>query len=384
MIQAVVASPRPKRLCVALILLVGALGGARTALAAAGPGTRVTVAVFGDSVTESILLPTYLRNGLAPQLARAESAFGFEPGGAGLIPAAPYRWHFNAWVAAGTGTPRANGWVTIGYGLTPGYDGPSAYSALATSPLASASVAVGDPEVEVLYTSTNLHCLFEVSTPGQTWTLDTYGAGPPSDTETPIELPAGRHELTVHGPSCGVLSFNGVVAHRPVPPGRVQVEVDNLGHSGKPPWRDFAARVQQSLLRQRYNISAFLWGYIGELLGNKSLSAPYLRDMTARARIAREHRGACLIIQPAPIAVPRSAVALVSHLDRTVARRAGCTYTTVLAHLWPNATVGEQRGLLFVDGIHPTAAGYKLIAHALAPVVARMVRAQLRRGAAGS
>jgi hypothetical protein len=379
-----VASQRPKRLCVALILLVGALGGGRTALAATGPGTRVTVALFGDSVTESILLPNYLRDGLAPQLARDEAARGFEPGGAGLIPAAPYRWHFNAWVAAGTGTPHANGWVTIGYGLTPGYDGPSAYSALATSPLASATVAVSDPDVEVLYTSTNLHCSFEVSSAGQNWTIDTYVAGPPSDTQTPIELPAGRHVLTVHGPSCGVLSFNGVVAQRPVPPGRVQVEVDNLGHSGKPPWRDFAPRVQQSLIEQRYSISAFLWGYIGELLGNKTLSAPYLHDMTARARIAREHHGACLLIQPAPIAVPRSAVTLVSHLDQSIARRAGCRYTTVLAHLWPDAAVGERRGLLFVDGIHPTAAGYKLIAHALAPVVARMVRARLRRGWGGT
>jgi hypothetical protein len=364
--------------CVATILWVAVPAPAAGATNTTKSGTRVTVALFGDSVTESYLVPTYLRNGLAPQLARDESAFGFVPGGVGLIPAAPYRWHFNAWKAYGTGSLPENGWATIGYGLTPGYDGPSAYSALTVSPLASATVAVSDPDLEVLYTSTNLHCAFTVTAAGRTWTLDTYRPGAAVDTEAPIELPPGQHRLTVHGPGCGLLSFDGVVAHRPVQAGRVQLEVDNLGHSGKLPWLDFNPRVQQSLIDQRYSISVFLYGYIGELLGNHSLTAPYVRDLTARARIARKHHGACLIVQPTPIAVQPSAVTLVSHLDRTIARRAGCTYTTALAHVWPSAAVGERRGLLFVDGIHPTAAGYKLITHALAPVVARIARAQLQ------
>ena len=56
----------------------------------------------------------------------------------------------------------------------------------------------------------------------------------------------------------------------------------------------------------------------------------------------------------------------------------GCTYTTVLAHLWSNANTAEQRGLVLADGFHPTAAGYKLIAAALAPVIAQMIQAHLR------
>jgi lysophospholipase L1-like esterase len=392
-ISAVLASGQPKRCARATLVATGiavilflATPAPRSnaAVAPAGSGTRVTVALFGDSVTESYLVPTYLRDGLAPQLARDVSALGFAPGGVGLIPAAPYRWHFNAWVAYGTRTPPPTGWATIGYGLTPGYDGPSAYSAITVSPLASATVSVSDPQVEVLYTSTNQHYVFKVSAAGRTWTIDTYRPGPVADTETPIELPPGRHELTVHGPSSGFLSFNGVIARRPVPPGRVQVEVDNLGHSGQPPWRDFNPRVRQSLIDQRYGISVFLWGYIGELLGTHALSAPYTRDLTARTRIARKHGGACLIVQPTPIEVPPSAVSLVSGLNRTIAHRAGCKYSTVLAHLWPDAATAERSGLLFVDGIHPTAAGYKLIAHALAPVLARMARARLHRSAPGS
>jgi phospholipase/lecithinase/hemolysin len=94
--------------------------------------------------------------------------------------------------------------------------------------------------------------------------------------------------------------------------------------------------------------------------------------------------GACLIVQPTPTIAPPSGVALVSNLDRTVARRAGCTYTTVLAHLWSSPAAGEKRGLVLIDGIHPTAAGCKLMARTLAPVIARMIRARPRSRVADS
>jgi hypothetical protein len=362
----------------AAVLIVAALAPAPTGAASRRPGTRVTVALFGDSVTESLLVPNFLHDGLAPQLSRAEASLGFATGGVGLIPAAPFRWHFNAWVSLGTGPVPASGWTALGYGTTAGFDGPSDYSAVATSPRASATVSVSDPDIEILYTSTNIHCLFTASAAGRTWTIDTFRPGPVTDTGTPVILPAGRHQLTVHGPSCGVLSFEGAVARRPAPAGQVQVEVDNLGHAGKLPWADFAPRVRQSLIDQRYDISVFLYAYLGEVVGGRALSAPYLSAVTARARIARAHSGACLVVEPTPLPVPRSTVTQVSRLDRTVARRAGCTYTTVLAHLWSSPVAAERRGLVLVDGIHPTAAGYKLIAHALAPVLAQVIRVRLR------
>jgi hypothetical protein len=374
-----------RRVLLAAALLAASLCAAVVGIASAQalsrrPGPRVTVALFGDSVTESLLVPNYLEDGLAAQLSRAESLLGFAPGGAGLIPAAPFRWHFNRWVGLGLGPAPPTGWLEIGYGTTPAYDGPSEYSAVTSSPLATATVAVSDPDVEILYSSTNLHCPFTVTSAGRTWTIDTYRPGSATDTGTPLTLPAGRHELTVHGPSCGALWFDGAVAQRPVAPGQVQVEVDNLGHSGKLPSDGFTSRVQQSLLDQRYNISVFLYGYLAEVMGGKALSAPYLNAMMARARIARAHGGACLIVAPTPLPVPRSAVTMVSGLDRSVARREGCMYTTVLTHLWSSPAAAEQKGLVILDGVHPTAAGYKLIANALAPIVAQMVHTQLRRG----
>jgi lysophospholipase L1-like esterase len=362
-------------LATAMVLAV--LGVAGSDAASRRPGARVTVALFGDSVTESLLVRNFEQYGLAPQLDRAVSSLGFAPGGAGLIPAAPSHWHFNAWIGIGLGPAPRNGWVDVGYGTTPAYDGASEYSAVATSPLASATAAVSDPDVEVLYTSTSLHCPFTVTAAGQTWTIDTFRPGPATDTGTPLMLPPGRHELTIHGPSCGVLWFDGVVAQRAVPPGKVQVEVDNLGHSGKLPWDGFTPHVQESVSDQRYGISVFLYAYLAEVVGGHALSAPYLSAMTARARIARAHGGSCLIVAPTPLPVPKASTTLVSKLDRTVARRAGCTYTSALAHLWSSPAAGERQGLVLLDGIHPTAAGYKVIAHALAPVLAEIVRAHV-------
>ena len=369
-------------LVVAISVASTALGSRRPAVtvastAAASPpaARRVTVAVFGDSVVESLLVQNFLQRGLVPQLARALWSLGFAPGGVGLIPASIFRWHFSGATELGAKSLPPNGWLMIGNGPLPGNDGLSGYSAVTFSPLATASVAVSDPDVEVLYTSTSIPCSFNVTAAGRMWTIDTFRDGPLTDTGTWITLPAGHHELTIHGPSCGGLLFEGVVARRPVQPGKVQVEVDDLGHSAGLPSFHFGPRVRKALIDQRYDISVFLFGYLGE--GYGELRAQYLRAVTTRARIARDHGGACLIVQPSPIAVPQSRVAAISRLDRIAAHREGCRYTTVLAHLWSNATTAEKRGLVFVDGIHPTAAGYKLIVHALAPVIAQMIRAHI-------
>jgi hypothetical protein len=361
-----------------VLLLVAAIGVAPTA--AASPrraGRRVTVAVFGDSVVESALIPNFLRQGLVPQLSRAVWSLGFAPGGIGLIPAVKFRWHFSHGADERFyHTVPADGWLELGFGPFIAYDGLSGYSALATSPLATATVTVSDPDVEVLYTSTSSPCTFDVSAAGRTWTINTFLRGPETDTGTWITLPAGRHEMTIHGPNCGLLLFDGIVDRRPVQPGQRQVEVDDLGHGGGFPSFDLGPRIQQALIGQRYDISVFLYGYLAEDTV-PGLASDYLRAMTIRAHIAREHGGSCLIVQPTPVAAPQSAVEIVSRLDHTVARREGCSYTTVLAHLWSNATTAEQRGLVLVDGFHPTAGGYKLIAPALAPVIAQMVEAHL-------
>jgi len=360
-----------------VLLLVAAIGVAPTAVAWQPPAAgRVTVAVFGDSVVESAAIPHFLRQGLVPQLSRALSSLGFAPGGVGLIPAVTFRWHLSAQADDRfTRTVPKKGWLMFGFGPVASYDGPSGYSALAASPLARASVTVSDPDVEVLYTSTSIPCSFGVTAAGETWAIDTFRPGPQTDTGSWITLPPGSHELTVHGPTCGVLLFDGIVDRRPVQPGKAQVEVDDLGHGGGFPSFQWGPRIQQALIGQRYDISVFLFAYLAEDL--TGYSGQYLRSMTERAHIAREHGGACLIVQPTPVAAPQSAVVLVSRLDRTVARREGCTYTTVLAHLWSNSATAVRQGLVLADGFHPTAAGYALIVHALAPVIAQMAQAHL-------
>jgi hypothetical protein len=342
-------------------------------------GTRVTVAMFGDSVTESAILPDFLKLGLVPQLSGAVTSLGFAPGGIGLIPSVPFRWRLNAAAPIGQPMP-TNGWLTLGFGASsPDFDGPSGFSDLTTSPLATATVTVSDPDVEILYTSTDVHSPFEVTSAGRTWTIDSYRAGPTIDTGTRIELPAGRHQVTVHGPSSGTLLFEGGIFQRPVPPGKVGVQIDNLGHTGGFPWDDFFPRQQQWIGEERYDISVLMWGYIAEAVPASVLAGNYLPNLIARANVAREHGGTCVIVAPTPLAAPPSSVNRVSQLDRTAARQGHCLYSTVLTHLWSSPAAARRRGLVIADGIHPTAAGYKLISHALAPVIATLVREHVRK-----
>jgi hypothetical protein len=343
------------------------------------PAGRVTVALFGDSVTQSIMVPNFVRDGLAGQLQTQLTSMGFQPGGLGFVPAAPYQFTFNADQLIRQGPPPNGGWVTVGYGHVNGQYGPNGYSAITPWPQATATVKVSDPDVDVLYTSTPFHCPFFVGAAAQTWSVDTYASTAASAAEAEVTLPPGTTELTVHGPSCGDLTFDGIVAHQPVAPGKVQVEIDNLGHAAHMAWTDFRQGEQEALIQQRYSISVFMWGYITELAAGKGQVTPYLTTMDARARIARMDGGACLIVHPTPIDTTAASVALVQHLDQTVATREGCTYTSVLSHLWPSWSWAERHGLLLVDGVHPTAAGYTEIAQALAPVIAPLVRAAARR-----
>ena len=342
------------------------------------PGRRVTIALFGDSVTESLLVRNFVQDGLAPNVSRALTPDGFVPGGQGFIPAAPFRFHFNSWVGYdGHAALPTNGWWLFGYELFQAFDGASEYSAITTSPQATATIAVSSPEVDVLYSSSNVHCPFTVTDGAQTWSIDTYAPGPPTDTSTPINLPPGRQVLTVRGPSCGALWFNGIVDHAPVPPGKVQVEVNNLGHSGRLPSDGFTSRVQEAIAEQHYDITVLLYGYIGEVVGGRGLSRLYQPSLLTRARIARADGGKCLIVAPTPMPVAGSLVAEVKRYDQNVARESGCAYTTVLTHLWKSPSEAESRGLVLVDGIHPSAAGYRVIARALAPIIDGMVRAKL-------
>jgi hypothetical protein len=365
-------------------LPVGAASGAGTSSGPAtrltGPGKRVTVAVFGDSVTEGYTVPNFLRDGFIPQLARAVQGFGFSPGGVGLVPTSPARWRLSAWTAPGLGPLPPNGWWLVGTSVLSGADGPSGYSAIAASPSAYAWVTVADRDVSIIYTTTSAHTSFTVTAAGRSWTISTYRPGTQIDAEANLVLPPGRHRLTIHGPATGLLAFDGAIVHRPVPLGQTQVEVDNLGHAGKLPETDLKPRVIQSVLGQHYNVSVLMYGFLAEqVISRGSLARAYATALLTRARLARLGGGSCLIVAPTPLPVPKSAVNIVAGIDRTVARQSGCQYTTALTHLWASPLDAENRGLVLVDDVHPSAAGYRLMVGALAPIVVNMVRAQLRQ-----
>ncbi len=354
---------------------------------AAGAGRRVRIALFGDSVTESILINNFEKVGLAPDLDRALTRYGFTAGGEGMVALNPYQWHFSRWTVPGGPAPTPNAWNLTGgatiarTALPAGQAGPSGFSGTATSPLATATTTVSDPEVELLYNTTTVPCTFTVDAAGAQFAIETFAPGPPAAASSTISLPPGQFPLTVHGPNCdATLTFNGIVAHRPVPPGAVQVEVENDGHFGKPPWADLRPEVGEAIAQQRYDISVFLFSYISALYVTPGvLASEYEQAMLTRAFIARLHGGSCLLVAPAPLPAPARAVRLVASIDRSVAAREGCGYTTVLRHIWPTPAYAVNHNLTAVDGFHPTAVGYRLMARALAPVLARMVRARVGR-----
>jgi lysophospholipase L1-like esterase len=359
---------------------VGSSGSGSGTRSAAGAGRRVTIAVFGDSVAEGYTIPDFLERGLVPQLADAMVGAGFERGGVGLIPVTPFRWDFNHFVPYSLGPPPADGWLLIGYGLA-GTDGPSGYSGLASSPQATATAPIDDPLVGVLYTKNTASGPFTVTAGGRTWTIDAHSTGPPEPAETWLDMPPGARSITVHGPTSGTLLFDGVVGRRPVGAGRIQVEVDNLGHMAHLLGRDFGPRVAASLTEQRYDVSVFLGGYLSELLA-ASQPGDYRENQYAvalreHADLVHAYGGRCLIVDPSPLPVPASIAARYAAIDRRAAGEDGCAYSDAISHLW-NASTSVRAGLTLVDDIHPTAAGYRLIVRALEPELDRLVRAVAR------
>jgi hypothetical protein len=262
----------------------------------------------------------------------------------------------------------------------PGPDGPSGYSAIAVSPEVSATAPIDGPDVAVLFTKYAGAGVFTVTAGSQTYSINAGSSGPPTPSQQWITVPPDAHSITIHGPASGSLIFDGVIVRGPVTPGHIGVEVENLGHMGHRLSQDSAPRILASLLQQRFDISIFLNAYIWEFAavgGGKSYAGGYAAELRKRISLVRSYGGLCLIADPSPLPLTPSVVARFAQINRQVAHEQGCAYTSALAHLWNPATA-VKTGMTLIDGVHPRAPGYRLMAQALLPELVKLVRQRVR------
>jgi hypothetical protein len=369
----------PRRLAAVLVaVLAGLLVGAPAA-AQAKVGPRVTIGVFGDSVVEGYTIPHFLEDSLVPQLrAGLVRTGGFESPGVGLIPASVFRWKFNQYTVAGTSElPRPDAWTLSGFSAKfPGPDGLSGYSAIALSPSVTATAPIDGPYVGVLFTKFAGSGVFSVTAGGQNFPIDAGSTGPPAPTEQWITVPPGTKSITVNGPSTGSVIFDGVIVRGPVTPGHIGVEVENLGHMGHRLSQDSAPRILASLVQQRFDISVFLSAYIWEFAADGTKG--YAAELRSRIKLSRSYGGLCMVVDPSPLPPELgSLIASFQAVDRQVAKQEGCVYFGGLAHLW-NPVTAVKTGMTLIDGVHPRAPGYRLMAQALVPQLIKLVRQRVR------
>ena len=203
----------------------------------------MTVAVAGDSVSEGYTTPHGLTRAFVPNITNALIRRGFTRGGVGFVPAMPFRWTFSHPVGANAAQVPPGGWRLLGFGVNVmGQDGPSTYSAAATSPSATATAPVRGPRVRLLFNTTPDSTPFTVEAGSTTWSLNAYAPGTERPVGYSLAIPPGARMLTVRGPSNGTLKFAGAMDRRDPPPGEVQVEVDNIAHAGVMPQDSLAPR----------------------------------------------------------------------------------------------------------------------------------------------
>jgi hypothetical protein len=343
----------------------------------------VTIAVFGDSVVESATIPDFLHDGLIPELRSGLARTpGLTLGGEGFVPAYPLRWTFRGVVTPGNGPPGPTGWLLSGYGSpVAGLDGLSGYSALTRSPRATVTTAVDARHVGVLFNRSSAAGVFSVSAGRRTFEINARGRGASTPAERWITVPAGTRTITVHGPRSGILTFDGAIVRGAITPGRIGVEIENLGHSGHYLRTDSNPRNLAALRAQRFDISVFIASYKRELdaaSGDPAAAEQaYASELRARTALARSAGGVCLIAAPSPLPVPAAVTAAFAAIDQQVAAAEGCQYTTVLADLLA-AAAAVKTGMTIVDGIHPAAPGYRLMAKALVPVLLKLVDERAR------
>lgn len=365
---------------VALVLLVAAPpAGARD-----GP-RPVRIGLTGDSIVEDGGVTS--TTNLAAAVRSALRRLGYDARGWGYVPA-----HGSTPELQPDGAVTAAPWRFSGpwtfLGLTPFFDpaspiphalispfGADGHSVESASPLATATAEISGDRFAVLFVRAPDAGSFRFSVDGRTRTVAAQAPAVDGGGIAWLNAPRDgrvRHLVEV-APLNGMLRFSGVVSERAPDPWRPSVAVMSLGRSCACAADAFPPGQRQALAALRLDVTVIMFGTNDQpalaAAGDPAARERVSAGLRARAAVARRHGGRCLIVPPAPNPRPLAGQYELRELEHSAAAQAGCTYAPVFRRLWRgrgSAAAGDT-----VDGIHPTPAGYRLMAGALAPLIGK-------------
>ena len=343
------------------------------------------VGLTGDSIVEDggVTSTTNLAAAVRSELRR----LGYDARGWGYVPAHGSTPHLQA-----DGTVTAAPWRFAGpwtfLGLTPFYDPVSPIAHVLTSPfgadghavesasgLATATAEISGDRFAVLFVRAPDAGSFRFSVDGRTRTVAAQAATVDGGGTAWLNAPRDgrlRHLIEV-APLDGTLRFSGVYSERAPDPSRPSVAVMSLGRSCACAADAFPPGQRQALGALRLDLTVIMFGTNDQpalaAAGDAGARERVIAGLSDRAALALRHGGGCLIVPPARNARPLAEQYELRRLEHAAAAQAGCTYAPVFRLLWTGR--GSVAAGYTVDGIHPTPAGYRLMAGALAPLIGK-------------
>jgi hypothetical protein len=338
------------------------------------------IGLTGDSIVEDggVTSTSGLRAALRARMQRA----GYDAAGWGYVPA-----HGSALGIDPDGTVVAAPWRYSGewtfVGLPPFFDpaspishrvrsrfGADGHAAETASPLARVTARISGDRFAFLFVRGPDAGRFRVAVDGIGRTVDAHANT--LDGGGIVWLTArrrghGTHVITVT-PLDGTLRFTGVLTERARPTSRPRLQVISLGQSCMCASDHFAPAQREALAALKLDLTLILFGTNDQAKlqtsNDNTMRAAVIAGLRSRGELARRHGGRCIIVPPAPNPRPPDIQREIRKLERRAAADAGCRYAPVLARVW-SATTSVEDGLT-TDGIHPTPAGYRRMARALA------------------
>jgi lysophospholipase L1-like esterase len=370
--------PSAVSLCLAWLGLVSGIGASTASATRREPRSeRSAVVIEGDSIVEALVgrpfayprnLASMVKASLRKRGAPA-SGIGYVPAHSAVSPEFP-----SASAKLGPWTYRG-AWHLTGLFLHPhsryGADG---FVSSTGDPAARVSARLPGKRFAVLFARSPRGARFTFSVDGRRHRISASSQRPDGGGIAWLAAPrAGTHLVALEAPAGETVRFTGVVAREAPAPHRRDLEVSQLGHAGDLADDDLALAQRQALLALRPHLTVIMFGTNDEglevALHDRSFRSRYARGLRVRARLARRS-GGCVIVPHAPNPRPRSVQRAYWVLSRQAARHEGCLFAPVLNSAWGPGQDSQRRGLTS-DGIHPTWAGYRVIAARLARLVER-------------